>query len=173
MNASNGNPNSSSGLAEDLIRAVVQFGCAEVHAKTLLEKTKAELENGMIDVEDGDALKRHLGKLDGYISDIKDYSQLRRRSMLALFNMFEGGDKDVWCQIKHLGIGAMTTFEAWEADTENYELYEIANDANKAFVKALTRFLGVEITDCASCFTDMLKASENGSQAVTIKSEEE
>ena len=154
------NPHSTSGAAEDLLRAVVQFGSAELHAKTLLEKTKAELENGIVDVTNEEVLNAHLKKLDDYITDINDYAQLRRRTMLALFNMFEGGNKDLWCNVKHIGTGAMTAFEAWEADTENYELYEIANDANKAFVRAVTRFLGMEITDCASCFSDALKAEK-------------
>ena len=45
------NPNSTSGVGEDIIRAFVQFGATEMHLKTLYEKTLAEMENGIINVE--------------------------------------------------------------------------------------------------------------------------
>ena len=73
-----------------------------------------------------------------------------------LFGMFDG-DKDAWCLVKHLGIGAMTLFEAYEASDNDLELLNMAYDANKAFVLAMTRFLGVEISDCAACLSDSLK----------------
>ena len=53
------NINSESGMAEDLIRSYIQFGCAEIHAKTLYEKTIAELNNGIIDVDDNEAVQKH------------------------------------------------------------------------------------------------------------------
>ena len=34
----------------------------------------------------------------------------------------------------------------------------IYQQANKLFVKAMSKFLGVTITECASCFSDILKA---------------
>lgn len=151
------NKMSTSGIGEDMIRACIQFGCAELHAKTLYEKMRAELDNGIVDVEDKNALDEAIMKMENYRQDVDNYAQLRRRSMKALFDMFKG-DKDLWCQIKHLGTGAMTMFEAYEASDGNGELLDIAYDANKEFIKAATRFLGMEITECASCFGDMLKA---------------
>ena len=150
------NDMSTSGIGEDMIRAIIQFGCAELHAKTLYEKTRAELDNGIVDVNDTDTLNKTVEKLDEYRKDVDNYASLRRRSMKALFQMFDG-DKDLWCQIKHLGTGAMTMFEAYEASDGDGELLDIAYDANKEFVKAATRFLGMEITECAACFSDMLK----------------
>ena len=150
------NDMSTSGIGEDMIRAIIQFGCAELHAKTLYEKTRAELDNGIVDVNDTDTLNKTVEKLDEYRKDMDNYASLRRRSMKALFQMFDG-DKDLWCQIKHLGTGAMTMFEAYEASDGDGELLDIAYDANKEFVKAATRFLGMEITECAACFSDMLK----------------
>ena len=154
------NPNSSSGIGEDLIRSFVQFGCAEMHYKTLYEKTVAELENGMVDVEDSSVLNEHLAKQDNYLADMNEVAQLRRRTMMALFSLFEG-DKDAWCLVKHLGIGAMTLFEAYQASDNDPELLNIAIDANKAFVLAVTRFLGAEISDCAACLSDFLKAGKD------------
>lgn len=150
------NEMSTSGIGEDMIRSIIQFGCAELHAKTLYEKTRAELDNGIVDVDDKDALDKTLTKLDDYRQDVEHYASLRRRSMKALFKMFNG-DKDMWCQIKHLGVGAMTMWEAYEASDGDGELLDIAYDANKEFVKAATRFLGMELTDCSACFSDMLK----------------
>ena len=153
------NEMSTSGIGEDMLRSIIQFGCAELHAKTLYEKTRAELENGIIDCEDETALKAAIDRMEEFRKDVENYSELRRRSMRALMRMFEG-DKDMWCQIKHLGTGAMTMWEAYEASDGDGELLDIAYDANKEFVKAVTRFLGMEITDCAACLSDMLKGDK-------------
>lgn len=144
------------GYAEDLIRSYVQFGCAEIHAKTLYEKAQAELENGLVDVENPVTLQSQLDKCEAYRQDIDEYSGLRRSIMRKLFEMFDG-DKDMWCQAKHLGIGAMALFEAYQGSDNDPELLNMAYEANKAFVKAMSRFLGAELTDCAACMSDFLK----------------
>lgn len=149
------------GYAEDLIRSYIQFGCAEIHAKTLYEKTTAELENGMIDVEDAEALQSHLDKCEMFKDDINEYASIRRDIMRKLMDMFPNGDKSMWCQAKHLGIGMMTLFEAYQGSDDDVELLHMAYEANKAFTKAMTRFLGIEISDCASCFSDALKGIDN------------
>lgn len=154
------NVDSETGQAEDMIRAFVQFGAAEIHAKGLYEKAQAELENGYINVEDNEVLQKHLDKSEQYRLDIETYANLRRSVTRKLFSMFEG-DKDVWCLVKHLGIGAMTLFEAYEASDNDLELLNMAYEANKAFVLAMTRFLGVEISDCAACLSDSLKGVAN------------
>ena len=155
------NSYSETGMAEDMIRAFVQFGCAEIHAMNLYYKTMAEMENGLVDVEEPSVLNEHLEKCEQYQEDIETYANLRRSIMRSLFSMFEG-NKDVWCLVKHLGIGAMCIFEAYEASDNDPELLEQAYSANSAFVNAMSRFLGVEITDCAACFADSMKGSENG-----------
>lgn len=147
------------GYAEDLVRSLIQFGCAEVHAKTLYEKATAELENGLVDVTDSEVLNRQLEKVEQYKTDINDYANLRRGIMRKLQSMFDG-DKDMWCQIKHLGVGAFTLYEAYVGSDDDAELLAMAYDANKAFVSALTRFLGAEISDCASCLSDFLKGEK-------------
>ena len=132
------------------------MGCAEVHAKTLLEKTMAEMENGLIDTENDEVLQKHLKKTDNIINEIEHYASVRRRVMLYLFNMYDG-DKDYWCEIKHLGIAAYTLFEAYEASDNDDALLDLALEAQKSFTKALCAFLGKEITDCAACFAEMIK----------------
>lgn len=151
------NSNSEVGIAEDMIRSYVQFGCAEIHAKGLYEKATAELDNGLIDATNEDALQSQLEKIEGYREDIEEYANLRRSVMRKLFSMFENGNKEMWCQAKHLGIGAMTLFEAYEASDDDPDLLLMAYEANKAFIRAMSRFLGTEITDCAACFADALK----------------
>ena len=147
----------SDGTAEDLIRSFVQVGCAEVHAKTLLEKYNAELENGIIDIYDKKIVDKQLEKIDDITQEINDLAELRRGIMLHLFDMYKG-DKDYWCVVKHLGIGAYTLFEAYQASDDNNDLLNLAVEANKRFIKALSHFLGVEVTECAACFADILKA---------------
>ena len=144
------------GYAEDLIRAYVQFGCAEIHAKGLYEKANAELENGLVDTTDGDVLTKQLEKLGQYKNDINNYANLRRSMMRKLFSLFEG-DRDMWCQVKHLGIGAMCLFEAYEGSEDDGDLLNMAYEANREFVSAMSRFLGIEWTDCAACISDFLK----------------
>lgn len=145
------------GTAEDLIRAFVQIGCTEVHLKTLLEKATAQAEEGLIDVNDYTVLSKHTEKIEELTEEIAANASLRRRIMLRLFDMYQG-DKDYWCVVKHLGIGAYTLFEAYQASDDDPVLMEMALTANKRFIKALSRFLGTEITDCAACFADILKA---------------
>lgn len=144
-------------MGEDLIRSFVQFGASEMHLKTLIEKAEAELENGFIDPTDTIAVERQLDKLREYTEELIEIAQLRRETMLALYDMYEG-DKDAWCMVKHLGIANMTLFEAWQASDNDPMLYNLAMRSNKAFVKAITRYIGTEISDCASCLSDFLKA---------------
>ena len=153
------NKNSEVGSAEDLLRAIVQMGAAEIHAMGLYYKTIAETENGLVDVEDNEVLRKHLEKADMYLEDIETCAVLRRQMTTALKDMVgtEEANKDMWCMVKHLGLSMMQCFEAYENSDNNLELLNLAYEANKAFTKAVTRFLGVEITDCAACLSDSLK----------------
>lgn len=146
----------SDGTAEDLIRSFVQVGCAELHAKTLLEKANAELENGLIDIYDTTAVQKQTEKITYITEEIDNLAELRRSLMLRLFEMYDG-DKSWWCMVKHLGIGAYTLFEAYQASDNDSELLDMALAANRRFISALTQFLGLEITECAACFADALK----------------
>lgn len=157
------NKHSSDGIAEDMIRAFVQVGCAESHAKTIMEKTSAELDNGLVDVEDADAVQRTVDKLTEITEEIGLLANLRRDIMLQLFEMYDG-DKDYWCMVKHLGVGAYTIFEAYQASDDDPELLLMSMEANRRFIKALSRFLGTEITDCAACFHDMLKGGHSSAE---------
>ena len=148
----------SDGVAEDLIRAFVQVGCAEIHVKTLVEKYNAQLENGLIDLET--ELESHTEKLQDAITELNNLAELRRELMLKLFDMYDG-DKDWWCVTKHIGIGAYTLFECYQASEDDPELYLQALEANKRFIHALSHFLGTEITECAACFFDGMRKEKN------------
>lgn len=150
------NVSSEVGIGEDMIRSYVQFGCAEIHAMGLYFKANAEIENGLIDVSDSDVLNEQIAKTEQYQKDVDTYANLRRAVMRKLFEMFEG-DKDMWCQAKHLGIGAMTLFEAYEASDNDPTLLMMCIEANKAFTHAISRFLGADIDDCSACLSDFLK----------------
>lgn len=154
------NPNSTSGAAEDLVRAFVQMGCSEMHLKTLYEKTLAEMENGIADMSDPAIKDAYLEKAERYRLDIIEAAQLRRQMMIKCFNMFEGGDPDVWCMVKHLGISAMTAFETWQASDDDPDLLAVAMESNKLFTKYLSQWLGFEVTPCAACLSDMMKGED-------------
>lgn len=143
------------GTAEDLIRSFIQIGCAENHAKTILEKTEAELNNGII--TDQDEIQDAVEKFQDTLEEVNSLANLRRRMMLRLFEMYDG-DKDYWCMVKHNGIAAYTAFEAYQATDDDPEMLEIALEANRRFINSLSRFIGADIKECASCMSDYLKA---------------
>lgn len=156
------NKHSEVGSAEDLLRAIVQMGAAEIHAMGLYYKTTAEMENGLVDVEDNEVVQANLDKANMYIDDIETYATLRRQMTTALKEMVgtDKADKDLWCMVKHLGLSMMQCFEAYENSDNNLELLCLAYEANKAFTRAVTRFLGIEISDCAACMSDALKGEQ-------------
>lgn len=151
---------SSSGIAEDMIRAFVQMGCAEVHLKTLYEKTLAEMENGIVDVEDEKVRHKWMEKAEQYRQDMIASADLRRQMMVSCFEMFEGGDKDVWCMVKHLGVSNFCAWECYMASDDDPSLLDIAVESNKLFTKYVSQFLGTEISDCAACLSDFLRGKE-------------
>ena len=153
------NKDSETGMAEDMLRSIVQLGATEIHYQTLYNKARAELENGLIEVENDDIRLAQLDKIERYRSEINDVANVRRRMMKHLFNMFDG-NKDAWCLIKHLGIASMTAFEAYQASDNDLDLLDIYYDINREFNKAVADFLGIEITDCAACLSDFLKGDD-------------
>lgn len=157
------NKESETGQAEDMLRSIVQLGTAEVHYITLYNKARAEMENGLVDVDNQDVLNAQMEKMTRYQNAINEVAELRRRMMKKLFQMFDG-DKDEWCVIKHLGVAMYTAYESYQASNNDLDLLDLAYDINKQFNKAVTAFLGMEITDCAACVSDMMKGEkENGS----------
>ena len=145
------------GVAEDMIRSIVQLSCSELHQKTLYEKYTAELENGLIKDEEAD---KQIEKIEEALEDLNELAQLRRRAMLTLFNLYDG-DKSYWCHIKHLGAAAYCLMECYLASDDDAEILTLAMDANRAFTRAISHFIGVEITDCAACLSDLLKGQKN------------
>lgn len=152
---------SSSGIAEDLIRAFVQVGCAESHAKTLLEKATAQMENGLIDLNDPDMVQKQIYHINDLTDEINELAELRRGMMRYLHSMYPDGNKDYWCMIKHLGVGAYTAFEVYQASDDDPDLLNLALEANKRFTKALTHFLGTEISECSACLSDYLNGTND------------
>lgn len=147
----------SDGTAEDIIRAFVQVGCAELHMKTLVEKYNAQLENGLIDIMDNEAVGKQIEKITSATDEVNDLAETRRSLMLILKDMYDG-DPDYWCVVKHTGLAMYCAFEAYQASEDDQDLYTAYLETNKRFIKALTHFLGTEISDCAACFGDILKA---------------
>lgn len=159
------NVHSSDGLAEDVIRSFIQIAGAEMHVKTLIEKRVSEIENGLIEVENDQAIQDHIEKIATLKENVEELAQVRRADMLYLFKLYgEKGDKEQWCMVKHLGIAMITAFEAWQASDNDEKLLNIALKKNRLFIKSLSQFLGVEITECASCFADALKGEKNNEQ---------
>lgn len=156
------NEHSSDGIAEDLIRAFVQVGCAENHAKTLLEKAHSELEGGIIDIEDKDAVSGQLEKINMLTEETNRLADLRRKMMLKLKELYPNGDPSYWCMVKHLGIGAYTAWEVYQASDDDDDFFNLSMEANKAFIRALSAFIGVEVVECAACFSDILKGEKHG-----------
>jgi len=149
------NKHSTDGIAEDIIRSFVQIAVLEMHTKTLLEKRVSELESGMID--EGD-IEIQLEVIKTLEIEIHELAEIRRGDMLYLYEMYGNmGDKEQWCSVKHLGIAMMTAFEAWQASDNDSFLLRAALKKNQHFIRSLSAFLGLEITECAACFADILR----------------
>lgn len=155
------NKDSETGMAEDMLRAIVQLGATEMHYQTLYSKATAQLENGLINVDDEKVRDAQIEKIQRYSGEINSVADVRRRMMRKLFSLFPNGNKDAWCLIKHLGVASMTAFESYQASDDDPELLDIYYDINREFNKAVTDFLGMEITDCAACVSDMLKGEKH------------
>lgn len=156
------NKMSETGQAEDMLRSIVQLGATEVHYITLYNKARAEMENGLIDVEDQEVLNKQMEKTTRYQNEINEIAELRRRMMKKLFLLFHDendfGDKnDEWCVIKHLAISMYCAYESYQASDNDLDLLDIAYEINKQFSKAVSGWLGMEIMDCAACLSDALK----------------
>lgn len=152
----------SDGAAEDMIRCFQQLACTEGHYKTLIEKYNSELNNGLIDTDDKEALNAHIEKLNDAVTELELVAELRRKVMLRLMNSYENHDRAGWCSVKHLSVASYCAFEVYQASDDNDgELLNIWLEINARFVKAVSRWLGVEITDCQSCFSDILKAGNH------------
>jgi len=146
------------GATEDLIRTFQQMACTEGHLKTLIEKYQSEMENGLIDVEDDAVRSAHIEKLNDAIDELNVVAELRRAVMLKVMNGYEGADKNYWCCVKHLAVASYCAFEAYQASDNDAELLNMWIETNARFVKAVTRWLGTEITSCAACLGDVLKS---------------
>ena len=131
-----------------------------MHYQTLYNKSVAQLENGLIEIEKDEVREKQLDKINRYREEINDIADVRRKMMRKLFSLFDGGNKDAWCLIKHLSVASMTAFEAYQASDDDAELLDLYYDINKEFNKAVTDFLGAEITDCAACVSDFLKGGK-------------
>lgn len=162
------NKDSETGMAEDMLRCIVQLGATEIHYQTLYNKAVAEMENGIIKVEDDEIRLSQIDKIVRYRGGINSVADLRRRMMRSLFGLFNG-NKDAWCLVKHLGIAMMTAFEAYQASDNSPELLDIYYDINKEFNKAVGEFLGMEITDCAACLSDFMKGEKNEEQTSDVR----
>lgn len=154
------NKDSETGMAEDMLRSIVQLGATEMHYQTLYSKAVAQMENGLINVDDQKVRDTQIEKIQRYTGEINSVADVRRRMMRKLFSLFPNGNKDAWCLIKHLGVASMTAFEAYQASNDDTELLDLYYDINKEFNKAVTDFLGMEITDCAACLSDFLKGEK-------------
>ncbi|MGL4695169.1 hypothetical protein [Enterococcus larvae] len=149
------NRHSTDGLAEDLIRSFVQIASAEMHTKTLLEKRTSELENGFVQDSDIENVLKNIKEIQ---EELIELAEIRRSDMLLLFELYGAeGDKEQWCMVKHLGIAMMTAFEVWQASNNDSILQELYLRKNRLFIKSVSKFLGVTITECAACFADILK----------------
>lgn len=154
------NKHSSDGIAEDLIRSFVQMASTELHTKTLIEKRVSEIENGMIDENH---ISEQLALIQSLKDELEEQASSRRNIMLYLYRLYgEKGNKEYWCIVKHLSMSMYTMFEAYQASNADDELFSMAIQINKMFIKAMSIFLGVEITECSACFSDILKADLKG-----------
>ena len=159
----NYNKNSSSGVAEDALRAIREARALENHQFTLMMELDSKWKDSLnADELDTDALERVMEDVRESVEDMLKISQIRRKRMKYATDIFNNkGDEKKWCSIKHVLGLIESTFEIWQADPTP-ENFEDLVDVNELTIKFITKWLGVEITSCAACFGDILKATERG-----------
>lgn len=146
------NIHSASGIAEDMIRCLMHLIAIEMHLKTDIEKLDSEIQ---IELQ-----PELIERLKQTKESCHEVASLRREDMLKLYELFGSiGDKSYWCLVKHSLFVAISAFEVWQATDEARD-YESFICKQKVLNVYLAQFLGVEVTDCASCFSDILKAEE-------------
>jgi len=151
------NKHSTDAIAEDVIRSFTQLSANELHLKTLIEKRESELQNDLIDFEKVN-YQEFIENLGHLSEELEDVTELRREMMLFVYELYDSiGDKERWCNVKHYAGASITAFEAWQAMPKNDKLYDFWQRSNRLFIGSLSRFLGLEMTECASCFADMIK----------------
>lgn len=149
------------GMAEDLIRCFQQLACTEGHYKTLIEKYQSEMQHGLIDVDDDEVRNAQIEKLNDAIDELNEIAELRRAVMLQVMNGYPDASKDMWCVVKHMSVASYCAFESYQASDNDADLLNIWLSINAKFVKAITRWLGTEISECQACLADILKGERN------------
>lgn len=147
----------SDGMAEDMLRAITQLICAEGHYKTLIEKYDSELNNGLIGEDDA---VDYVAKINDAVDELQAVSEERRALMLALMGRYPNADKTMWCSVKHLLHAEYCAFEAYQATDNEAGALSAWLRIRRRTVKAITLWLGVEVTECSSCLSDILKGNE-------------
>lgn len=148
------NKYSTEGMLEDMIRSYVQMCATELHEKTNLERINAELEREGITYAEFEKQEKLV------LENLESYTQIRRATQKSIFDLAGGkGDIHEWCKVKHLAMSMYTMFETYQASDSNMAVYDLYLAINKEFIKTMTKFLGLPITDCSACFTDFLKGS--------------
>ncbi|WP_196975346.1 hypothetical protein [Salmonella enterica] len=85
------NKQASEGLAEDLIRSMVQTASIELHLKTLVEKRQSEMDNGLIDTNDFNRVNEQIDVLKNLKEELFEvYLNNVDKICRTLFDLFEG-----------------------------------------------------------------------------------
>jgi len=162
----NFNLHTSSGVAEDLIRGLQNLVALEAHYLTDLLKYQSQIDQNLVD---GDEIMSTIESIEFSQEMLTNITMLRRAEMKRLKSMFkdEEGDDSYWCSVKHLLGVTMFLTEVWQGTNDDDD-FDAMVKANELLIYTMTKFLGVEITSCAACFSDMLKANvekKNGDDA--------
>jgi len=150
--------NTSEGAGEDLLRTIVSLVSVEAHSKTIIEHYSSQLREWELTDEE---VNENVSKLITEQDFMDGVATQRRELMKLLMKMFgDQGDKRKWCTVKHLAQAQYTIYEVYQALSDGEVRSEVFNhwqEINAQFIEAVSALIGVEITSCASCFTDIMK----------------
>ena len=151
----NYNKHTSSGVSEDILRSVKELVALEEHLVTIVLKHNSKITHDL--TED---VNSELAKVKDACSELKTVTNLRRSQMLRLKEMYADTiNEDYWCNVKHMAGVAKLSVEQYQATGTNDDFHYMS-DVHELFISTVTKFLGVEVTSCQSCFSDILKAEE-------------
>ena len=151
----NYNKHTSSGVSEDIIRSIKELVALEEHLVTLVLKYNSKITHNLTD-----DVSIELINVKETCVELKTITDLRRSQMLRLKEMYaDTVDDNYWCNVKHLSAVAKLSVEQYQA-TGNTDDFHYMAHVHELLISTITKFLGVEVTSCQSCFSDILKAEE-------------
>ena len=143
----------------DLALSIAQDCADEWHSRDYIQGLESELES--VDEKEMPALHEKLKKqIEEEKEEWLDGVKLRRRKMDVLGIQSPNYDYHKRCTLKHRATAYVEAVETYQASPQDIN-YVVLVKSEKRFFRALSKFMGMEITDCGRCLSDQLNVEQS------------